>query len=117
MIAATALGSLGPVVDTAYGRVQGVMDRRGVVAHRGIPFAAPPLGPRRFAPPLPPSPWGGTLRASSFRHNCMQGTMDMGWPQPLSTQSEDCLYLNVYTTADAIASNRSLPVLFWIFGL
>lgn len=41
----------------------------------------------------------------------------MGWPQPPSVQSEDCLYLNVYTPADAIAdSTRRLPVMLWIFG-
>ncbi len=40
--------------------------------------------------------------------------MNMGWPQPLSTQSEDCLYLNVY--APAVKPSKPVPVIFWIFG-
>ena len=43
------------------------------------------------APPQPPAAWAGVHDATEFKHNCMQGSMNMGWPQPLSTQSEDCV--------------------------
>ena len=68
------------------GRVQG-----DVAEFLGIPFAQPPLDALRFAPPQPPVAWDGVRDATQFKHNCMQGTMNMGWPQPLSTQSEDCV--------------------------
>lgn len=85
-----------------------------VAAFKGIPFALPPLGEGRFAPPRPPANWAGVLNTTEFKHNCIQGVMNMGWPQPLSTQSEDCLYLNVY--APAKLPDKPLPVVFWIFG-
>ena len=56
----------------------------------------------------------GAYDATGFKHNCIQGSMYMGWPQPLSTQSEDCLYLNVY--APAKKPTKPVPVIFWIFG-
>ena len=74
------------------GRVQG-----DVAEFLGIPFAQPPLDALRFAPPQPPVAWDGVHDATQFKHNCMQGTMNMGWPQPLSTQSEDCVRRYVST--------------------
>ena len=60
---------------------------------RGIPFAAPPLGEAgRWKPPQPVEPWRPkTYDATGFKHNCLQNPakLAMGWPQPLSTQSED----------------------------
>ena len=102
-------------VDVVQGRLQGVLAPDGLtVAFKGIPYAAPPLGDLRFRSPQTPAAWSGVRDASAFKHNCMQGSMNMGWPQPLSTQSEDCLYLNVY--APAVKPQKPVPVLFWIFG-
>ena len=81
---------------------------------RGVPYAAPPLGKLRWAPPQPPAPWGGVLDATQYKHNCIQKE-DFDPKQPRSTLSEDCLYLNVFTPANATAGSE-LPVMFWVHG-
>ncbi|MCD7934977.1 MAG: carboxylesterase family protein, partial [Oscillospiraceae bacterium] len=49
-------------IQTKYGTVCGVVDQKGdIVSYKGVPFAAPPVGERRFAPPQPPEPWEGEL--------------------------------------------------------
>lgn len=69
----------------------------------GIPFAAPP---ERFSPPKPPCPWNHPLDASKFQATCTQQFDDMGplrdllvdvFNNPPLNESEDCLYINVYT--------------------
>jgi len=46
------------IVETHYGKIQG-MDLGPVIAWKGIPYASPPVGTRRFQPPQPPGPWTG----------------------------------------------------------
>ena len=105
------------IVQTKQGRVRGVAtstSRRWL----GIPFAAPPVGALRWQAPQPPTMWAPATRdALAFGHNCLQTgrTVDMGWPQPRSTLSEDCLTLNVYA-GPAAAADKPVPVLFWIYG-
>lgn len=77
-------------VDTELGAIEGRV-RGDVHEFLGVPFAKPPVEELRFAPPQPPAAWAGVHDATEFKHNCMQGSMNMGWPQPLSTQSEDCV--------------------------
>ncbi len=60
-----AAKSTGPIVETPYGRVRGVRDGM-VQVFRGIPYAAPPMGPSRFRAPRPPAPWQGVRDAASF---------------------------------------------------
>lgn len=96
-----------PVVSTAQGRVRGI-DGDGYHAFLGIPYAAPPVGPRRWARPAPPSPWEGTLDARSAPPRCAQRSMGL----PLSSQ-EDCLYLNVHAPEPRPAG---APVMVWIHG-
>ena len=91
--AAAVDGSSSPTVVTlADGKVRG-LSTPSYREFRGIPFAAPPLGEAgRWRPPRPPAPWKpSTLDATAFRHNCLQSPSAafMGWPQPLSTLSED----------------------------
>src|SRR6266496_3860087 len=58
---------------TSYGSLQGDLDR-GVVVFRGIPYARPPLGPLRFAPPEPPAAWTGRRDATRFGPVAMQAS-------------------------------------------
>ena len=75
----------------------------------GIPFAKPPVGQLRFAPPVPPDPWQEERLCDHFSPNCVQ--QFRGKVAPVS---EDCLYLNVFTPAKD--SGEKLPVMFWIYG-
>ena len=102
-------------VHTEAGTVEGVATPdTQVLAYKGIPYAAPPSGNLRWAPPQPAAPWHGTLIAKDFGHHCIQfGTnADMVFLDP--GPSEDCLNLNVW--APAHAKPGSLPVMVWIFG-
>ncbi|XP_054662727.1 neuroligin-2 isoform X3 [Grus americana] len=117
-----------PVVPTQYGRLRGA--RRDlsnellgpVQAFLGVPYAAPPLGPRRWAPPEAPAAWGGVRDATAFAPACPQNLR--GGPPPLmlplwlsdnleaagayvAAQSEDCLYLNLYVpTEDGLLAKK-----------
>ncbi|NED25503.1 carboxylesterase family protein, partial [Streptomyces anulatus] len=51
-----------PLVRTVHGAVRGAVER-GVAVFRGIPYAAPPVGARRFRVPGPPEPWTGVREA------------------------------------------------------
>ena len=108
---------LGEVVETAYGAVRGAPTEDGaVVAFKGIPFAAPPVGDLRWKLPVPPAAWEGERDAAGFGPTCHQtiGAEEGFYAQPVFEQSEDCLYLNVWAPAgDADAGN---PVMVWIHG-
>jgi para-nitrobenzyl esterase len=80
----------------------------GMRVFKGIPFAAPPVGPLRWRPPQPPASWQGVRPASEFGPRCMQGN---GASKDVS---EDCLYLNVWTGASSAAERR--PVIVWSYG-
>jgi len=105
---------LEPTVETTLGRVQG-STARGVASFRGIPYARPPVGALRFRPPVPPEPWSGVR--SARRH----GAVPVQAALPVfrfvnaggARQSEDCLYLNVWTPG---ADQGRRPVLVWIHG-
>src|ERR1035441_5185849 len=81
---------------------------------KGIPFAAPPVGPLRWQAPQPVAPWKGVRKAATFGARCMQGAIfsDMVFRDP--GPSEDCLYLNVWTPGKSAAAR--LPVMVWIYG-
>jgi para-nitrobenzyl esterase len=101
-------------VKTSAGTVKGTMSADGVVSiHRGIPFAAPPVGALRWKAPQPVVPWQGERDATRFGARCMQAPLfsDMIFRDEMS---EDCLYLNVWSsTRDA---SQRLPVMVWIYG-
>jgi para-nitrobenzyl esterase len=85
----------------------------GVREFKGIPFALPPVGERRFSPPEPASPWAGVLDATRYRSACPQlaryGLTD-------ASDDENCLYLNVTAPAPNLGSAKKRPVIVWIYG-
>ena len=107
-------------VDTDRGTVVGTsINLFGANIHifRGIPYAKPPIGDRRFKPPQPlESNWTGVLNASQYSPSCPQKTpISRLNPQSSSSQiNEDCLYLNVFTPQPD--TNASLSVMVWIHG-
>ncbi len=102
-------------VKTTQGKVHGKPINDGKVrAFLGIPYATPPVGDLRWRPPQPAAKWKGVRNATSYGARCMQVPFpDMIFQD--AGMSEDCLYLNVFTPANA-RGNRKLPVMFWIHG-
>jgi para-nitrobenzyl esterase len=99
------------------GQIAGVtLDR--VRVFKGIPFAAPPVGDLRWKPPQPVVAWSGVKRADTFGPQCPQTPYADGSPYAMepAPMSEDCLYLNIWTTAGAAGDNAKRPVMVWIHG-
>ncbi|XP_059120183.1 acylcarnitine hydrolase-like isoform X4 [Peromyscus eremicus] len=103
-----------PIRNTHTGQVRGsliqVKDTKvGVHRFLGIPFAKPPVGPLRFAPPEAPEPWSGVRDGTSYPAICLQnvdmmnseGLKKLKMTLPPISMSEDCLHLNIYTPAHA----------------
>ncbi|HJJ48878.1 MAG TPA: carboxylesterase family protein [Methanocorpusculum sp.] len=84
----------------------------GVDKFLGIPFAEPPVGDLRFAPPIAKEPWTETLDCTKARNASLQGRVFIGDDVPIS---EDCLYLNVWKPSNAKEGDK-LPVYVWIHG-
>ena len=86
-----------------------------VAAFRGIPYAAPPVGIRRFAPPQAPIPWSGTRDATANGPIApqMPSRVDGTMGPITAAQDEDCLTLNVWTPADPV---DEAPVIVWLHG-
>jgi para-nitrobenzyl esterase len=106
------------VVETAYGKVRGTEIADGVIAWRGVPYAAPPVGELRLRPPAPPEPWSGARDALEYGNRSLQPDPRQPPPGPAGPpMSEDCLYLNVTAPAGpAPAGAGGRPVLLWIHG-
>jgi para-nitrobenzyl esterase len=88
---------------TASGRVRGI-DNESSVVFKGIPFAAPPTGERRFQPPQPAEPWAGVRECTRFGAICPQFRLSGGGGvnscfEADEPMDEDCLFLNVWTPA------------------
>ena len=97
------------VIGIADGQIRGKQLGTGH-EYLGIPYAAPPVGPLRWAPPQPPARWHGIRPATSFAPHCPQPAGVFGRP----SMSEGCLYLNVFTPGGDHGSK--LPVMVWIHG-
>ena len=104
------------IAETRYGKVQGV-ERDGLCVFKGVPFAAPPVGERRWLPPAPPEPWTDVRSAEQFGRVAPQNRLPglevfeaLAIEEP---QDEDCLYLNVWTPG---LDDARRPVLVWIHG-
>lgn len=107
-LAAPALAAPAPVVDAPAGAMRGVA-RKDVRVFRGIPYARPPVGDLRWRPPAELPAWSGVRDATRFGAACMQPRTPFA---DYAAISEDCLFLNIWTPADA----RDAPVLVWIHG-
>ncbi|CAO2610285.1 Liver carboxylesterase [Lemmus lemmus] len=123
----TGQDSASPIRNTHTGQVRGSLvhvtgSDVGVHTFLGIPFAKPPVGPLRFAPPEPPEPWSGVRDGTSYPAMCLQtDVLTLGEAKAMNlimhpiSMSEDCLYLNIYTPAHA-HEGSNLPVMVWIHG-
>jgi para-nitrobenzyl esterase len=103
-------------VKTQQGKVEGkTINDSKVRAFLGLPYAAPPVGDLRWRAPEPPAKWKGTRDATKYGAHCAQVHVFEDMVFQDSGPSEDCLFLNVYTPANA-DKNSKLPVMFWIHG-
>ena len=112
-------------VQTTDGPIRGVIND-GVQTFKGIPYAAPPIGTRRFRPPEPVIPWTATFDAIDFGAPAMQdygasSDTELGWQLaeifPMNSEmkidNEDCLFLNVWTPG---LDGERRPVMVWLHG-
>jgi para-nitrobenzyl esterase len=119
-LAAVALGAAQQttaVVRVDSGQLQGVV-QDGISSHKGIPFAAAPVGDLRWRPPQPVAPWAGVRQAAEYGADCMQGRFGPAQAAGANAgpaSSENCLFLNVWRPASA-AAGAKLPVMLWIHG-
>ena len=102
-----------PIVKIASGEVRGSYSGN-LMVFRGVPFAAPPTGALRWRPPQPVPPWSGVRDATNFGHTCYHIIPQPNDAPPRATNSEDCLYINVW--APRQHGSTSLPVMVWIYG-
>ena len=125
ILAILGAGSLSAAIDKPVkiegGLVSGVAGTRdpSVMAFKGIPFAAAPVGELRWRAPKPVVAWKGVRQADKFGTSCMQSivTERKPWTYEFMAHnevSEDCLYLNVWTAAKSASEKR--PVYVYLYG-
>ena len=114
---ATLLLSMSMMAQTQVKTAEGILegkDLSGITIFKGIPFAAPPVGNLRWKAPQPVQKWEGVRKATEYGPNPMQealfGDMNFG----TKVNSEDCLYLNIWTPAKTMKEH--LPVLIYFNG-
>ncbi|QSZ30354.1 hypothetical protein DSL72_004877 [Monilinia vaccinii-corymbosi] len=95
------------LVDLGYAKYQGTLLSSGITQYLGMRYASPPLGDLRFRAPQPPQSSSGVQDAQSFGPICLATNNG-----PTSSQSEDCLFVNVWAPSNATLASK-LPV--WVF--
>ncbi len=103
----------GPVVKASAGAVEGLMQGE-LRVFKGIPFALPPVGERRWKAPSSMPHWTGVRKTTEYGAACWQPkpTLSNIYTRNPMPMSEDCLTLNIWSPADA----KNAPVFFWIYG-
>lgn len=110
--AAFMAGAAAPIlIDSPAGPIEGRADGH-LAVFRGIPYAAPPVGPLRWRAPQPLPRSTTRLVASEFGHICMQAPAKGDAGVGVESPSEDCLTLNIWAPKGA----RRLPVMVWLHG-
>lgn len=114
---ATLLLSMSMMAQTQVKTAEGILegkDLSGITIFKGVPFAAPPVGNLRWKAPQPVQKWEGVRKATEYGPNPMQealfGDMNFG----TKVNSEDCLYLNIWTPTKTMKEH--LPVLIYFNG-
>jgi para-nitrobenzyl esterase len=111
-----------PIVDTAAGKLRGSA-AGGVLAFKGIPYAAPTGGANRFMPPQRPLQWAGVRDALEYQGHAPQlpgrperrrELQTLLGPVDTTPEGEDCLTLNVWTPGLGHGGKR--PVMVWLHG-
>jgi len=102
------------VITISQGALEGQVDAHGVRSFKGIPYAEPPVGDKRWTAPVAAAPWKGVRDAGDFGASCFETSYS---PQSLFNVhppklSEDCLFLNVWMPPHA----KKAPVIVWIHG-
>ncbi|KAG1839452.1 Alpha/Beta hydrolase protein [Suillus subalutaceus] len=117
-----------PIVNLGYARYQGSVDTAtNITSFLGIRYAAPPVGGLRWAAPQPPLTVSGVQQATTQPNECNQAVIGNSPTNPFEStslrkraisQSEDCLFLNVYTPGSEMVATSAggLPVVVWIHG-
>ncbi|HSW58786.1 MAG TPA: carboxylesterase/lipase family protein [Dehalococcoidales bacterium] len=109
------INPVSPVAQTKSGKIEG-LNENGLWVFKGVPFAAPPIGPLRWAPPQPHPGWEGIRSAKQFGRTSLQPTMQgnppPGFGEP-EEMDEDCLFLNIWTPG---LDDKKRPVMVWIHG-
>ena len=114
VLAGTAQAADGPKVKVESGVLAGVQTDRAKI-FRNVPYAAPPVGALRWAPPRKPLAWNGERDATANGPSCPQKMNPDGTPNEGSANgptSEDCLQLNVFTPLEG----KKAPVMVWLHG-
>ena len=110
------------VAETASGKIRGTLED-GILNFKGIPYAAAPIGPLRFKPPVKATPWAGIRDTTQFGARAVQNDNAFNIAPairavfaepPVEPVNEDCLFLNVWTPALDDAGDR--PVMVWLHG-
>jgi para-nitrobenzyl esterase len=100
-----------PLVETAQGKVRGVVQSNGVTAFKGMRYAAAAAGSLRFMPPAPPPKWSGIQDTFDYGDQCPQARGSLAHAG--TAMSDDCLRINVWTPG---LDNARRPVMLWFHG-
>ncbi len=117
LLCAAAALAAAETVKVEQGALQGAAGRNPEVrVYKGVPYATPPVGDLRWKAPKAPPSWTGVKDATKFSASCVQADYPKTslYYRETEPQSEDCLYLNIWTAAKSAKERR--PVMVWIHG-